>query len=291
MDDGIATARLPTARWAGLELIKPLVMGILNVTPDSFSDGGSFMNPAAAIAAGEAMLAAGADILDVGGESTRPAARPVNEGEEIARVVPVITALARMGAPISVDTRNAGTMAAALDAGASIVNDVTGLRHDPAAAALIASRGCAVILMHMRGTPATMDSLARYADVVAEVSRELRRIRNAALEAGIAVQNIALDPGLGFAKTEAQNIALLRATRQFAALGPLVIGASRKRFIGRYGGEADPKMRFPGSIAAGLYALSEGANVLRVHDVAETVQAVRLWRELTEAPVGSAKVP
>jgi dihydropteroate synthase len=260
-------------------------MGILNVTPDSFSDGGRFRAADAAIAAGVAMLEAGADIIDIGGESTRPDAEAVAVDEEISRVVPVIAALAGRGAKISADTRNAATMAAALDAGAEIINDVSALQHDPASLKLVASRNCPVILMHMRGTPATMNAEARYGDVAGEVLKELKLRRDAALDAGIAEQKIALDPGFGFAKLGGQNLALLRATARFAALGhPLVIGVSRKRFIGQFGGEEDPAKRFPGSLAAGLYALSQGASILRVHDVPETLQGAKIWRELTGTP-------
>jgi len=276
--------------WAGFDLAEPVVMGILNVTPDSFSDGGQHAMAADAIAAGMAMLEAGAGIIDIGGESTRPDAAVVPAAEEIARIVPVIQALAAAGAVISADTRNAATMAAALDAGAKIINDVSGLSHDPAAAPLIAARACPVIVMHMRGTPRTMDAQASYDDIVAEVLAELLAMRDAGIKAGIKAHNIALDPGFGFAKLGAQNLSLLRATRRFAELGhPLLAGVSRKRFIGTFGGEPAPKKRFPGSIAAGLYALSQGANILRVHDVAETVQALKIWRELTRTPVESAR--
>jgi dihydropteroate synthase len=268
--------------WAGFALHRPLIMGILNVTPDSFSDGGRFATPDEAVAAGLAMMAAGADIIDVGGESTRPDATFVSPCEEISRIVPVIKSLSKAGGVISADTRNAVTMAAALDAGARIINDVSGLLHDPAAAPLLEARDCPVVLMHMRGTPATMDKLAHYGDVVDEVLLELSARRNGALASGIKVKNIALDPGFGFAKTATQNLALLLATSRFAALGhPLLVGVSRKRFIGTLGGESVPEKRGPASIAAGLYALSQGAHILRVHDVAETVQAVRFWHSLT----------
>ncbi len=279
-----------TPKWAGFDLTSPLVMGILNVTPDSFFDGGAHATKATAVAAGMAMLEAGADIIDIGGESTRPQAVTVSVEEEIARITPVIRRLAAAGAVISADTRNAATMAAALDAGASIINDVSGLSHDPAAPALVASRGCPVILMHMRGTPETMDAEALYDDVVAEVLSELLGRRDAALAAGIKSENIALDPGFGFAKRGDQNLDLLRATGRFAGLGhPLLIGVSRKRFIGTLGDEPEPKKRLPGSIAAGLYAVAQGANILRVHDVAQTIQALKIWRELTKTPVESAR--
>ncbi len=254
-------------------------MGILNVTPDSFSDGGRHADP---VAAGLAMLAAGADIIDVGGESTRPGAIPVPPAVEQQRILPAIRALARAGARVSVDTRNADTMRASLDAGAAIVNDVSALRHDPAAAALVARRGCPVVLMHMRGTPQTMASHAVYADVVAEVCRELAASVAAAEAAGIARSRITIDPGIGFAKTAGQSLALLRGLPALAALGlPILAGVSRKSLIGRIGGEADPQRRLGGSLAAALFAAGQGAAVLRVHDVAETVQALRLWHALT----------
>jgi dihydropteroate synthase len=257
-------------------------MGVLNVTPDSFSDGGSFAAVEAAVAAGLAMAAAGADIVDVGGESTRPGAPAVPPDIEQQRVVPVIRALAERGVRVSVDTRNAATMAAALAAGALIINDVSGLANDPAAAPLVAQAGCPVVLMHMRGTPETMRQQAVYADVVAEVAAELRDRVAVAEAAGIRRDAIVLDPGVGFAKDAPQSLAVLRGLPALVALGlPLLIGVSRKSFIGAVAGEADPARRLPGSLAAGLFALSQGAAILRVHDVAETVQAVRIWQALT----------
>ena len=256
-------------------------MGVLNVTPDSFSDGGEAMAAAQAIEAGRRMIAEGAGILDIGGESTRPGAAPVSPDEEQRRVLPVITALAGRGVPLSVDTRNAGTMAAALDAGAAIINDVSALSHDPAAAALVARRNCPVVLMHMRGTPATMMSHAIYDDVAAEVLAELAARIGVAEAAGVVRSHIAIDPGLGFAKTAEHNITLLQRLPILLGLGcRIVVGASRKRFIGLLSGVGDAKHRMAGSVAAGLYAVSQGATVLRVHDVAETVQAVRVWQRL-----------
>jgi dihydropteroate synthase len=267
--------------WAGLSLARPLVMGILNVTPDSFSDGGRFGGAQGAVAAGVAMAQAGADIVDVGGESTRPGAALVSVEEELARVVPVVAGLAAAGVVVSIDTRSAAVMAACLDAGARIVNDVSGLKHDPGSRALVAARGCPVVIMHMRGSPMTMNCQAHYTDVVEDVLAELVAARDAAVAAGLAGDNIALDPGLGFAKLGAQNLALLRATARFAALGhPLLIGLSRKKFIGEFGREPDAQKRLPGSLAAGLYALAHGAHILRVHDVAESVQALRVWHSL-----------
>jgi dihydropteroate synthase len=269
---------------------RPLIMGILNVTPDSFSDGGRFSEPEAAMAAGRQMIADGADILDIGGESTRPNARPVPPEVEIARIVPVIKTLASHGAVISADTRNAATMAAALAAGAQIINDVSGLKHDDQAARFLADAVCPVILMHMRGTPLTMNCQAYYSDLVEDVLMELIAVRDKAVAAGIAHAAIALDPGLGFAKIGQQNVTLLQATARFAALGhPLLIGLSRKGFLGQLTGEPDPTRRLPASLAAGLYALDRGASILRVHDVAATVQGVKTWRALTSIPAGSAK--
>jgi dihydropteroate synthase len=278
--------------WAGFDVSgRPLVMGILNVTPDSFSDGGRFLVLEDAVAAGAKMLAAGADILDVGGESTRPGAAPVTPDEEMARILPVIRALAGIGAAISADTRNAATMAAALDAGAAIINDISGLKHDKKSAALVAARGCPVVLMHMRGTPMTMNCQAHYANLVEDVLSELMAARDAAVAAGVRPNNIALDPGLGFAKIGEQNVFLLRATSRFATLGhPLVVGVSRKKFIGQFGGAPDPRKRMAGSLAAGLYAVSQGAHILRVHDVEETVQGLKIWTELTGHISGSAEI-
>lgn len=271
-------------RWAGFTLSRPLIMGILNVTPDSFSDGGRHHETEAAIAAGRAMLAAGADILDIGGESTRPGSTEVAPAEEQARILPVIRALAEVGATISVDTRHAATMAAALDAGARIINDVTALTHDPAALPLAAARGCPVVLMHMRGTPATMNSLNHYGDIGREVAAELGLQVAAALEAGVAREAIVTDPGFGFAKVGPQNVALLRDLGPLRDLGfPMLIGLSRKGFIGALSGEPVADRRLGGSLAGALFALNQGAAILRVHDVAETAQAVRVWQGLGDA--------
>ena len=263
-------------------------MGVLNVTPDSFSDGGDHLDPGAAIASGQAMVADGVDILDVGGESTQPGIGDLPQAEELARILPVIAGLRDAGVPISVDTRNAATMAAALDAGASIVNDVSGLRHDPDASRLVAARACPIVLMHMRGSPATMNGLAAYDDVGAEVAAELADSLALAVRAGIDPSQVVLDPGIGFAKNAGHNLALLRNLAPLHALGrPLLVGVSRKRFIGTLGGRAVPRDRLAGSLAAGLFALSHGAAMLRVHDVAATVEAVRVWSALA----GSATTP
>lgn len=267
--------------WAGLELTRPLVMGILNATPDSFSATSAVFNPEAVIRAGHAMLNEGADILDIGGESTRPGSTIIEPALEIERILAVIRAMVAAGAVVSADTRNAATMKAALDAGARIINDVSGLTHDPAAAPLLAANGCPVILMHMRGTPQTMSRHAHYHDLVAEILAELTARRDAARAAGIAGAAIALDPGFGFAKRGAQNIDLLRGLPRLHALGhPVLVGVSRKRFLGDITGEPDPARRDPASIAAALFAARHGAAILRVHDVAGTIQALRVARAL-----------
>jgi dihydropteroate synthase len=268
--------------WAGVDLSRPCVMGVLNVTPDSFSDGGDHADADAAIAAGRAMLAAGAAIIDVGGESTRPGSAATPPAVEQARILPVVRALAGAGACVSVDTRHAATMQAALDAGARIVNDIAGLAFDPDALGVVARAGCAVVLMHMRGTPDTMHSFAQYDDVVAQVADELAERLQAATRAGVAAERIVLDPGIGFAKTGEQNLVLLRGLPVLRRLGrPLLVGVSRKRFIGRITGVEAPRDRLGGSLAAGLFAAAQGAAILRVHDVAQTVQALRMWQALS----------
>jgi dihydropteroate synthase len=270
--------------WCGLEGTPPLVMGVLNVTPDSFSDAGAHMDADRAIEAGIAMAAAGADLIDVGGESVRPGALTTPPDEERRRVLPVICGLTARGIPVSVDSRNATTMGAALDAGARIVNDVSALTHDPASAGVVAARGAPVVLMHMRHDPATMTALAHYDDVALEVTLELAERVEAAEAAGIGRERIAIDPGIGFAKTPEHNLQLLPRLGMLLSLGcPLVVGVSRKRFIGLLSGEINPQRRAAGSIAAGLYAALHGASVLRVHDVADTVQALKVWRALAGA--------
>jgi dihydropteroate synthase len=250
------------------------LMGVVNVTPDSFSDGGLYLDPEAAIAHGRELAGAGAEILDVGGESTRPGAEAVPEEEELRRVIPVIEGLAASEVQISVDTSKAAVAAAALDAGAEIVNDVTALRGDPEMAGLCAERGATVVLMHMRGNPRTMQDDPRYEDVVAEVKELLAERREAATAAGIAEERVWLDPGIGFGKTAAHNMELLRRLGELRELGrPLVIGTSRKSFIGRVDGSAAAD-RLGGTIASSVLAAAEGAEVLRVHDVAEVRQAL-----------------
>lgn len=271
-------------RWAGFTLDRPLVMGIVNVTPDSFSDGGAHATAAAAIGHGRRLRAEGADILDIGGESTRPGAESVPPAVEQSRILPVIAALAADGAVISVDTRHAVTMRAALAAGARIINDVTALTGDPDSLSTVASARCPVVLMHMQGQPQTMQQNPSYQDVVIEVSRWLRERVQTCIAAGIAPERIAIDPGIGFGKTVEHNLALLRATDRLAALGlPLLIGVSRKRFIASLSRGEPPDQRLAGSLAAALAAVQGGAAILRVHDVAETVQALAVWRAVSTA--------
>jgi dihydropteroate synthase len=250
------------------------LMGVVNVTPDSFSDGGLYLDPEAAVAHGRGLVAAGAGILDVGGESTRPGAEVVGEAEELRRVVPVIEGLSDVGCRISVDTSKARVADAALEAGAEIVNDVTALRGDPAMASVCAGRGATVVLMHMLGDPRTMQDDPRYDDVVTEVKSFLAERLAVAVAAGIAEERVWLDPGIGFGKTAAHNLELLRRLGELRDLGrPLVIGASRKSFIGRVDGSAAGE-RLGGTIASSVLAAAEGAEVLRVHDVAEMRQAL-----------------
>jgi dihydropteroate synthase len=276
------TAERPA--WAGLSLDRPLVMGIVNVTPDSFSDGGDFSDAASAIAAGRAMLEAGADIIDIGGESTRPGAAPVPQEEEIARVVPVIAALAESGAVVSIDTRHPAVMAAALAKGARIVNDVSALTGDPASRAVVARAGAAVVLMHMKGEPATMQREPVYADAPIEVAEYLAsRIADCAA-AGIAADRIVVDPGIGFGKRKAHNLEILERVALLHALGcGLLLGVSRKSLIGALSNAAPPKERLPGSLAGALHGLSQGVQILRVHDVAATRQAIAIWQGIAQA--------
>ena len=275
--DALTTTRAPIA---GLALDRPRVMGILNATPDSFSDGGRHADPQVAVEAGMAMRAAGVDMLDVGGESTRPGADMVPEGEEIDRIVPVIAGLRAAGTgAISIDTRKAAVAEAAVGAGADLVNDVAALTFDPALAPFCAARELPVCVMHAQGDPAIMQRDPRYDDVVLDVYNYLAD-RIAALEAqGIARHNIIADPGIGFGKTLEHNLALLARLSLFHSLGvPILLGASRKRFIGTIGGGEAGADRAPGSIAVALAALSHGVQFLRVHDVAQTIQAIALYR-------------
>lgn len=274
--DGALTGAPPL--FAGLPRYgaRPLVMGIVNCTPDSFSGDGRAAHDAA-IAHGEALRAAGADILDVGGESTRPGAEPVTPEREQARILPVIAALARGGA-VSVDTRHAATMRAALAAGAAIVNDVSALRYDPDSLATVAAAGCPVVLMHMRDLdPRRMQQDVHYEDAPREVAAHLAARIAACEAAGIPRQRIAVDPGIGFGKRLEDNLALIARLRVLGALGcAVLVGASRKGFIGRITGVTDPGRRAAGSVALALEAARRGAHILRVHDVDATVQALKV---------------
>ncbi|MCC7167376.1 MAG: dihydropteroate synthase [Rhodospirillales bacterium] len=272
------------ASFAGLALDRPRLMGVVNVTPDSFHDGGHHFDAERAIAHGQALARAGADILDIGGESTRPGAQPVSAADERARVLPVIRALKPLGVPLSIDSRRPLVMEAALAAGATIVNDVTALA-DPLARRLAAESGAFAILMHMQGEPATMQAKPVYGDVVAEVRDFLAaRIAHCAAD-GIARERLAIDPGIGFGKTLDHNLALIAHLDRLAELGvPVVLGVSRKSFIAHLmGGDPPTAARLPGSLAAALAGLERGASILRVHDVAETAQAVAMWRAIGRA--------
>jgi len=251
------------------------LMGVVNVTPDSFSDGGLFLEAEAAIAHGRELAERGAEILDVGGESTRPGAEEVSAEEERARVEPVVVGLAGT-ATVSIDTSKLPVAEAALDAGASIVNDVTALRHDPQIGVLCAERDAGLILMHMQGDPRTMQANPTYDDVVDDVKAFLAERLQAAVDAGVDEERVWLDPGIGFGKTLEHNLELLRRMGELRELGqPLVVGASRKSFIGKIDGSS-VEDRIGGSIASAVLAAAEGADVLRVHDVAETAQALKM---------------
>ncbi|HET9822029.1 MAG TPA: dihydropteroate synthase [Burkholderiaceae bacterium] len=263
-----------------IDLGRPRVMGIVNVTPDSFSDGGRFGDAGAAMAHCERLLAEGADILDIGGESTRPGARTPSVDEELARVLPVVRHAVTLGVPISVDTSQPDVMRAVLDLGADIVNDVRALRRQGALQAVAAHPTAGVCLMHMQGEPGTMQAAPAYADVVAEVSSFLALRRDEAQRAGIVAERIVLDPGIGFGKSVAHNLALLARGAELLALGcPLLVGWSRKSTLGAVTGRAVDE-RLPASVAAAALALERGARVLRVHDVAATVDALELWQAM-----------
>lgn len=279
---GLRTRLLsPRPPLAGLHLSQARIMGIVNVTPDSFSDGGNFFDAGAAIAHGLELQAEGAEILDIGGESTRPGSDPVDVEEECRRVIPVVAALSRQSrARISVDTRNAVTMQRAIDAGAHIVNDVSALMHDAASLAVVARAGVPVILMHMLGDPKTMQLAPAYDDVVLDVFDHLEARIAACEAAGLAREHIVVDPGIGFGKTPAHNLSLLRALSILHGLGcAVLLGASRKGFITKlmaeHAGVSPPAAeRLPGSLAAALGGITQGAHIVRVHDVAATRQAM-----------------
>ncbi|APX89296.1 dihydropteroate synthase [Brevirhabdus pacifica] len=278
--DRLTGARPPIA---GMQWGQPHVMGILNVTPDSFSDGGDFDAPDAALAQARAIAEAGADILDIGGESTRPGAETVPDKTEIARTAPLIRALRGGGVtlPISIDTRKAPVAEAALEAGADLINDVSALSHDPALATLAAREGAPVCLMHAQGDPAVMQDDPRYDDVLFDVYDHLSARVDAAVAAGIRRERIIVDPGIGFGKTKEHNLRLLTHLSLFHGLGcPVLLGVSRKRFIGTIGRAPEARDRLPGSLAVALHGIMQGVQIVRVHDTPQTIQAIRLWQAL-----------
>jgi dihydropteroate synthase len=270
----------PRADLMGLSMDRPRLMGILNVTPDSFSDGGRFFEPGLARARAAEMAAEGAEILDIGGESTRPGSDPVPEAEEIRRTVPLIAALSgRNLPPVSIDTRKAAVADAALSAGAAMVNDVAALGFDPALATLVAERNVPLCLMHARGDPKTMQVAPHYDDVLLDVWDYLSGRIAAATAAGIARDRLVVDPGIGFGKTLDHNLRLLRNLSLFHGFGlPVLLGASRKRFIGTLGGAEDAARRMPGSLAIALEGAAQGVQILRIHDIWQTRQALTLWQ-------------
>ena len=274
-------ATLQIGRFS-LTLNRPLVMGILNATPDSFSDGGRYPDIKALVAAGMAMVEAGADILDIGGESTRPGAFEVPVEDERQRVMPVLSALLDCGVPLSIDTRKPEVMAEALDMGADMINDVNGLRGEGAAAAVLGSRA-AVCVMHMQGEPLSMQRKPSYGDVVTDVADFLASRRQSLIELGMDPARIVLDPGIGFGKTPVQNVEILTHLDRLLALGsPVLVGLSRKSLIGHLTGRP-VNDRLAGSLAGAIAAADAGASILRVHDVAETVDALAVWQSLGEA--------
>lgn len=270
----------PRAAIAGVAMDRPSIMGIVNVTPDSFSDGGKFLASENALT--QSRTLARADILDIGGESTRPGAREVPEAEEIARVVPVIAALC--GRRISIDTRKAGVAKAATEAGATLINDVSALTFDPGMAATVAASGAALCVMHAQGAPETMQDDPRYQNVVFDVYDALAGRVDAAVAAGIPRSRIMIDPGIGFGKTQAHNLSLLRRIGVFHGLGlPILLGVSRKRFIGDIGGAQQADARLPGTLAVTLAAVAEGIQMHRVHDVDGIAQGLALWQALARS--------
>ena len=268
-----------------VRLDQPQVMGVLNVTPDSFSDGGDFLEkPDAGQAHAAAMLEAGAAIIDIGGESTRPGAAATWEGDEKDRVLPAVAYCAAMGAAISVDTRRAGALEAALAAGAQMANDVSALRYSPRSVELVANTKCPVVLMHAPGAGDDLHEGSEYTDVVSEVFDFLKQARLRAIDGGIAEDRIMIDPGIGFGKSLAENLALINALPLFHALGsPLLLGVSRKRMIGALSNEEPAHERLGGSLALAMHGMDAGVHMLRVHDVKATVQARNVWRGMRDA--------
>jgi len=275
----------PRASINGLLFDRPSIMGILNVTPDSFYDGGKHNSVKAAVTTGRAMLAAGADIIDVGGESTRPGATPVGQEEELARVIPVVKALAASGARVSIDTRHAAVMRAAATVGAALINDVAALSL-PGSLEAAAKTGLPVVLMHANADPRTMQNGPKYAETALEVFVYLEKRITAAEEVGIPRKSLLVDPGIGFAKTAAHNADVLENVALYHGFGcPVLLGPSRKSYIAKFSEEEAVDERLPGSIAAAIWGASQGVQILRVHDVAETAQALAVWRTASD-PAG-----
>jgi dihydropteroate synthase len=277
-------AVLELAGGRKLQLDRPHIMGILNITPDSFSDGGQNLAADSAIAHAHAMTTHGASLIDIGGESTRPGAKPVWEGDEIARVTPVLNALRSSGTLMSIDTRKASVMRAALNLGAHLINDVSGLSYDPESLATVAECGAPVVVMHAQGDPQDMQKNPHYHDALLDIFDWLEKRLDACVAAGIPRERIILDPGIGFGKSVRHNLDVLNGISLFHALGqPLLVGVSRKRFIGALSREEAAHDRLGGSLAAMCALLSQGAQILRVHDVAPSVQAMKIWRGLRDA--------
>jgi len=280
----------PSQMFANLPLDRPQVMGIVNVTPDSFSDGGRYLGVEAAIAHARRLVAEGAAIIDVGGESTRPGAAAVPPEEEITRTIPVVRALAKEGICVSIDTRHAAVMDAAVKAGAAIINDISGLEGDPDSLAVAARSGASVVLMHMRGQPANMQAAPHYENAPREVHDYLAARLDVCLAAGIPEDKLCVDPGIGFGKSVEHNVQLLAALDELHSLGvPVLLGVSRKSFIGALSRQEPPDQRLGGSLAAALAGLDRGVKILRVHDVAETVQAVAVWHAIKSAQVSRSR--
>jgi dihydropteroate synthase len=268
----------PRPPWAGFDLGRPLIMGVVNVTPDSFSDGGDFATAENAVAQGVRLAEQGADIIDIGGESTRPGAEEVSADEEIRRTVPVIRALAQRGLAVSIDTRHAAVMRAGVAAGARIINDVTALTGDPQSAAAAAQSGAAIVLMHMQGEPRTMQADPHYADTTLDLIDYFTARLAGLAKLIVDPARIAIDPGIGFGKKDPHNLLLLQELAAFQVFGcPVLLGVSRKSFVGRLSRKEPPKDRLAGSLTAGLAGLDQGVQILRVHDVAETFQARAIW--------------
>lgn len=288
----LARLEAPRAPFAGLALDRPQIMAVINVTPDSFSDGGDRFDPGRAVVDGLALAEAGAGIVDVGGESTRPGSEAVPEAEELRRTIPVVKALADQGLVVSIDTRRARVMAEALAAGATVINDITALAGEADSLAVAAGSNAGIVLMHMQGEPRTMQRDPSYDDAALDIYDFLSRRVSACEAAGIGRGRLALDPGIGFGKTAAHNLEILDQMALFHDLGcPLLLGVSRKSFIARLSRGEAPKERLAGSLAAALAGLARGVQIFRVHDVAETRQAIAVWEAIRGAAPASERSP